>query len=76
MTSCCCANLSSASYPNCRAACRGVFWPYDYAFPDHNPFDPPFPERIEVPRSADPVPKRFEFFGVKIGDVNFSAEVK
>ena len=52
------------------------FWPYDYEFSDpDNPFDPPFPERIEVPRSADPAPRRFEFYGVKIGDVNFSAEV-
>jgi len=53
------------------------FWPYEYEFPNPaNPFSPPFPERIEVPRSADPVPNRFQFFGVKIGDVNFSAEVK
>ena len=53
------------------------FWPYDYEFPDpDNPFSPPFPERIEVPRSADPVPNRFMFFGVKIGDVNYSADLK
>ena len=53
------------------------FWPYDYAFPDpDNPFAPPFPERIEVPRSADPATNNFWFFGVKIGDVNYSAEVK
>jgi hypothetical protein len=53
------------------------FWPYDYEFPDpDNPFAPPFPERIEVPRSADPAINNFWFFGVKIGDVNFSAEVK
>ena len=53
------------------------FWPYDYPFPDpDNPFAPPFPERIEVPRSADPVLDRFVFFGVKIGDVNFSAALE
>jgi hypothetical protein len=53
------------------------FWPYEYEFPDPaNPFSPPFPERIEVPRSADPVPSRFMFFGVKIGDVDFSANPK
>lgn len=51
------------------------FWPYEYEFPTPaNPFSPPLPERIEVPRSADPVPSHFRFFGVKIGDVDFSAK--
>jgi len=59
---------------------KGASWrfiPYDYQFPDPgNPFSPPFPTRIEVPRSADPSPNYFGFFGVKIGDVNFSADLK
>lgn len=53
------------------------FLPKNYDFPDPlNPFSPPFPESIEVPRSADPATNKFWFFGVKIGDVNYSAELK
>ena len=51
------------------------FAPHDYVFPDpSNPFLPPFPERIEVPNTADPAPSHFAFKGVKIGDVDFSAD--
>jgi len=51
------------------------FAPKDYVFPNPaNPFQPPFPERIEVPNTADPAPHHFQFTGVKIGDVDFSAD--
>lgn len=51
------------------------FAPKDYVFPNPlNPFQPPFPERIEVPNTADPAPHHFQFTGVKIGDVNYSAD--
>jgi len=51
------------------------FLPLDYTFPNPaNPFLPPFPERIEVPNTADPAPSDFAFRGVKIGDVDFSAD--
>lgn len=51
------------------------FVPQDYTFPDPtNPFQPVFPERIEVPNTADPAPNSFAFKGVKIGDVDFSAD--
>lgn len=69
-------NLILGVIPELPGGLSWRFWPYDYSFPDpDNPFSPPFPERIEVPRSADPVPNRFQFFGVKIGDVDFSAKV-
>jgi hypothetical protein len=51
------------------------FVPQDYTFPDPtNPFQPSFPERVEVPNTADPAPNSFAFKGVKIGDVDFSAD--
>jgi hypothetical protein len=51
------------------------FLPYDYTFPNPlNPFQPAFPERIESPNTADPAPSYFAFKGVKIGDVDFSAD--
>lgn len=51
------------------------FAPADYVFPNPaNPFQPPFPERIEVPNTADPAPSSYFFKGVKIGDLNFSAD--
>ena len=51
------------------------FTPADYVFPDPaNPFQPPFPERIDIPNTADPVPNDFKFTGVKIGDVDYSAD--
>lgn len=51
------------------------FMPQNYTFPNPlNPFQPPFPERIEVPNTADPAPSYFSFKGVKIGDVDFSAD--
>ncbi|MBK7937268.1 MAG: hypothetical protein IPJ82_09340 [Lewinellaceae bacterium] len=47
------------------------FVPYDYVFPDQtDPFQPPFPERIEEPDS----PFSYRFTGVKIGDVDYSAD--
>lgn len=51
------------------------FLPLDYTFPNPaNPFLPPFPERIEVPNTTELVPSDFAFRGVKIGDVDFSAD--
>jgi hypothetical protein len=53
------------------------FLPDNYVFPNpQNPFMPAFPEQIEVPNTADPVPSDFRFKGVKIGDVNLSADPK
>jgi hypothetical protein len=50
------------------------FLPDNYVFPNpQDPFTPPFPEKILVPHSADPLPTYFQFTGVKIGDVNDSA---
>lgn len=50
------------------------FVPKNYVFPNpQDPFTPPFPEKILVPHSADPLPSYFEFIGLKIGDLNFSA---
>ncbi|HAD12171.1 MAG TPA: hypothetical protein DCF33_07000 [Saprospirales bacterium] len=50
------------------------FLPKNYVFPNpQDPFTPPFPEKILVPHSADPLPTYFEFIGIKIGDVNDSA---
>ena len=53
------------------------FLPENYVFPNpQNPFMPTFPEQIEVPNTADPVPSDYRFKGVKIGDVNLSADPK
>jgi hypothetical protein len=50
------------------------FLPDNYVFPNpQDPFTPPFPEKILVPHSADPLPTYFKFTGLKIGDVNDSA---
>lgn len=49
------------------------FVPMDYAFPDpNNPFSAP--QKVVVPNTADPTPSSFGFIGVKIGDVNYSAD--
>ncbi|HNM24504.1 MAG TPA: dockerin type I domain-containing protein, partial [Saprospiraceae bacterium] len=49
--------------------------PLDYAFPDPlYPFAPPFPEKITVSNTVEPAPDHFYFMGIKIGDVNFSAD--
>ncbi|MDO8366926.1 MAG: dockerin type I domain-containing protein [Saprospiraceae bacterium] len=51
------------------------FVPYDHKFPSViKPFSAPFPEKIEVSNSEDPMPSYFGFIGVKIGDVDFSAD--
>ncbi len=51
------------------------FLPEDYLFPNpQNPFSSPFPEKIVIPNTADPVPSYFPFKGIKIGDVDFSAD--
>ena len=51
------------------------FLPYDFVFPNPaNPFQTPFPERIESPNTAEPAPNSFTFRGIKIGDVNHSAD--
>ncbi len=53
------------------------FVPQKYEFPDPlNPFAPPFPEYGVGPRSADPAVNFFWLFGVKIGDVDYSADLK
>lgn len=47
------------------------FVPFDYAFPDlTDPFHPAFPERINEPGN----PFSYRFAGVKIGDVDYSAD--
>ena len=51
------------------------FVPYQYVFPNpQNPFQPPFPEKIMVLNTTDPIPNYYSFKGVKIGDVDFSAD--
>jgi hypothetical protein len=51
------------------------FLPADYEFPDpQNPFLSGFPEAITVPNTSDPVQNSFYFKGIKIGDVNDSAD--
>lgn len=48
------------------------FVPKDFIFANPaNPF--PAPQQIVVPNTADPVPYEFNFIGVKIGDVNNTA---
>lgn len=48
------------------------FAPADFVFDPANPLNAP--QQIVVPNTADPVPAAFGFTGVKIGDVNFSAD--
>lgn len=51
------------------------FIPKDYVFPDpSNPFQPAFPERIEILNTDYPVTNLYGFTGIKIGDVDFSAD--
>jgi hypothetical protein len=51
------------------------FIPADYSFPNpNNPFMPAFPEKITVPNTVDYLPNYFEFIGIKIGDLDFSAD--
>ncbi len=51
------------------------FIPEDYTFPNSaNPFLPSFPERIEISNTTDPPPNIFHFIGLKIGDVDYSAD--
>jgi len=51
------------------------FVPLDYFFPNFDdPFQPPFPERIERPRSDNSLLPDYNFVGIKIGDVNYSAD--
>jgi hypothetical protein len=53
------------------------FVPRDYQFPNpQHPFAPVFPEDIVVPNTASAPLLPFYFIGVKIGDVNFSADPK
>lgn len=53
------------------------FLPGNYMFPDPaNPFQPPPPEAIVVPNTLEAPQTGFYFIGVKIGDVNFSADPK
>lgn len=49
------------------------FVPADHIFPD--PLNPlSAPQQIVTPNTADPIPGHFGFTGVKIGDVNASAD--
>ncbi|MBK9335132.1 MAG: HYR domain-containing protein [Lewinellaceae bacterium] len=51
------------------------FFPKNYVFPNpNNPLQPPLPGAIATPNTADPAPNWFDFTGVKIGDVNASAD--
>lgn len=50
------------------------FVPDMYVFPDPaDPFNPPFPQQIDIDNTSYP-PGVYSFRGVKIGDVNFSAD--
>jgi hypothetical protein len=50
------------------------FYPKNHVFTDtNNPFLPALPGAIATPNTADPAPHSFQFIGVKIGDVNGSA---
>lgn len=57
---------------------QGRSWrilPFEYVFPNpENPLSPPIPEQMYFPNTVEPVPSNFVFMGVKIGDVNFSAD--
>ncbi|MFN0215655.1 MAG: dockerin type I domain-containing protein [Saprospiraceae bacterium] len=51
------------------------FIPHDYIFPvPQNPFEPSIPDRITVPRSTEFPYGSYKFSGIKIGDVDFSAD--
>lgn len=50
------------------------FVPAGFTFDPANPLAAP--QQIVVPNTADPVPAAFGFTGVKIGDVNYSADPK
>lgn len=50
------------------------FVPKDYIFPNINPLQTPFPERIDVSNTVEFPPNFFSFYGIKIGDVNHSAD--
>ena len=51
------------------------FLPDDFVISNpQNPFSVAFPEKISISNMEDPVPSTFYFTGLKIGDVNFSAD--
>ncbi|MEQ1746169.1 MAG: dockerin type I domain-containing protein [Saprospiraceae bacterium] len=51
------------------------FYPKDHVFQNPtDPFQTPVPHAIVVPNTTDPVPSFLQFTGVKIGDVNASAD--
>ena len=51
------------------------FLPLDYVFPNpSNPFNPMFPDRYIIPTNVDILPGYFDFLGLKIGDVNQTAD--
>lgn len=51
------------------------FYPKGHVFQDpSNPFLPALPDAIVTPNTADPAPTLFQFTGVKIGDVNGTAD--
>lgn len=53
------------------------FYPKSHVFTDPaDPFATPLPETVHVPGTTDPIIHLFEFTGVKIGDVNGSADPK
>ncbi len=51
------------------------FIPANYVFPNPNdPNNPPFPEKITVSNTYDYITGSYQFLGIKIGDVNFTAD--
>ena len=51
------------------------FIPQGYVFPNpQNPFNPPIPDRIIVPRTNEFPYGSPHFIGIKMGDVNYSAD--
>lgn len=50
------------------------FVPKDYVFPNPaNPFVPAIPDKYIIQNDVEYLPNSFEFIGVKIGDMNYSA---
>lgn len=50
------------------------FVPKGYIFQSPNPLQVIVPERIDVPNTGEPVPGGFSFYGIKLGDLNHSAD--
>jgi hypothetical protein len=51
------------------------FIPSDFVFPNPlNPFESPFPEKVTVPNTSEYTSGSYYFWGIKIGDLNLSAD--